>query len=104
MYEGAVMQTFGAGANEIQRDIIARRGLALPLFRPFAEVSRARKVEAQSNDILLTLMLYDCVEKIESHVVLFHDALTTLYPDGRRINRVIRLYYAPLRRCLSMGK
>ena len=28
--EGAVMQTFGAGANEIQRDIIARAGLGLP--------------------------------------------------------------------------
>lgn len=28
--EGAVMQTFGAGANEIQRDIVARRGLGLP--------------------------------------------------------------------------
>jgi hypothetical protein len=28
--EGAVMQTFGAGANEIQRDIIARRALHLP--------------------------------------------------------------------------
>jgi hypothetical protein len=30
MSEGAIMQTFGAGANEIQRDIIARRGLRLP--------------------------------------------------------------------------
>ena len=28
--EGAVMQTFGAGANEVQRDIVARRGLGLP--------------------------------------------------------------------------
>jgi 3-oxocholest-4-en-26-oyl-CoA dehydrogenase alpha subunit len=28
--EGAIMQTFGAGANEVQRDIVARRGLALP--------------------------------------------------------------------------
>jgi 3-oxocholest-4-en-26-oyl-CoA dehydrogenase alpha subunit len=27
--EGAVMQTFGAGANEVQRDIVARRGLGL---------------------------------------------------------------------------
>ena len=27
--EGAVMQTYGAGANEIQRDIMARRGLGL---------------------------------------------------------------------------
>ncbi len=28
--EGAVMQTFGAGANEVQRDIVARRALRLP--------------------------------------------------------------------------
>ena len=53
------------------------RGRALPLFRRLIEASRAKAVEAQSNDILLTLMLYDCAERIESHVVLFHDALTT---------------------------
>jgi GNAT superfamily N-acetyltransferase len=55
----------------------AHRGRALPLFRRFVEASGARAVETQSNDILLTLMLYDCVEEIESHVVLFHDAITT---------------------------
>src|SRR5262245_59272434 len=54
-----------------------RRGRALPLFGRLIEASRARAVEAQSNDVLLTLMLYDCAERIESHVVLFHDALTT---------------------------
>src|SRR5688572_32435514 len=48
------------------------RGRALPLFRRFTEASRAKAVEAQSNDILLTLMLYDCAERIESHVILFH--------------------------------
>lgn len=53
------------------------RGLALPLFRRFVEVSQARSVEVQTNDILLTLMLYDCAETIESTVILFHDALTT---------------------------
>jgi GNAT superfamily N-acetyltransferase len=53
------------------------RAVALPLFRRLAEESRARRVEAQSNDILLTLMLYDCVEEIQSHVVLFQDGLTT---------------------------
>lgn len=59
------------------------RGRALPLFRRFAEVSRARSVEVQTNDKLLTLMLYDCAENIESNVILFHDALTTnlVVPD-----------------------
>src|SRR4029077_9879567 len=53
------------------------RGLALPLFRRFAQVSQAKSVEVQTNDKLLTLMLYDCADKIESNVVLFHDAITT---------------------------
>src|SRR4051812_10653061 len=35
------------------------RGLALPLFRRFVAASRARSIEVQSNDLLLTLMLYD---------------------------------------------
>ena len=34
-------------------------------------------IEVQSNDILSTLMLYDCASGIESNVVLFHDAITT---------------------------
>jgi len=53
------------------------RGMALPLFRRFIEASLARAVETQSNDLLLTLMLYDCAQNIESHVILFHDAFTT---------------------------
>ncbi|HEU0006272.1 MAG TPA: GNAT family N-acetyltransferase [Terriglobia bacterium] len=54
-----------------------QRGFALPLFRQLAAVSKARRIEAQTNDILLTLMLYDCASKIESDTVLFHDAFTT---------------------------
>src|SRR3954465_7254566 len=54
-----------------------QRGRALPLFHPLLAASGAKAVEAQSNDILLTLTLYDCVDRIESHVVLFRDALTT---------------------------
>jgi len=53
------------------------RRFALPLFRRLAEISQARSVEVQTNDTLLTLMLFDCAEKIESNVILFHDALTT---------------------------
>ena len=55
-----------------------RRGFALPLFRQLAAVSQARTIEAQTNDILLTLMLYDCAtSKIQSDTVLFQDAFTT---------------------------
>ena len=60
------------------------RGSALPLFRRFVEVSGARSVEVQTNDILLTLLLYDCAEKIESDVILFHDAFTTKLFRPRR--------------------
>jgi GNAT superfamily N-acetyltransferase len=55
----------------------AHRAAALPLFRQLAAVSQARSVEAQTNDVLLTLMLYDCAGKIESETVLFQDAFTT---------------------------
>jgi GNAT superfamily N-acetyltransferase len=53
------------------------RAAALPLFRQFAAASRARSIEVQSNDPLLTLMLYDCADAIKSERILFHDALTT---------------------------
>jgi GNAT superfamily N-acetyltransferase len=53
------------------------RGAALSLFRRFAEASRAKSIETQTNDVLLTLMLYDCASRIERHAVLFHDAFTT---------------------------
>jgi GNAT superfamily N-acetyltransferase len=55
----------------------AYRGSALPLFRRLIEVSRARRIVAQTNDVLLTLMLYDCAGEITSDTVVFADALTT---------------------------
>ncbi len=68
----------------------SQRGSALPLFRRFAEVSRARSIEVQTNDTLLTLMLYDCAERIESNVILFHDAITTnLSMPGVIFRRVV---------------
>lgn len=72
------------GVGDSPRDVIVEfyvlpihRAAALPLFRQLAAVSRARSIEAQTNDILLTLMLYDCAESLESETVLFHDAFTT---------------------------
>jgi GNAT superfamily N-acetyltransferase len=53
------------------------RASALPLFHQLAIVSHARMAEAQTNDLLATLMVYDCVNPIESSVILFHDAITT---------------------------
>ncbi len=57
--------------------IPAHRGSALPMFRRLIETSQARRIEAQTNDVLLTLMLYDCASEITSDTVVFHDALTT---------------------------
>jgi GNAT superfamily N-acetyltransferase len=53
------------------------RGHALPLFRRLIDVSQARRVMCQTNDVLLTLMLYDCASEIQSDTVVFHDAVTT---------------------------
>jgi GNAT superfamily N-acetyltransferase len=55
----------------------AHRGSALPMFRQLVATTRARRIETQTNDVLLTLMLYDCATGITSDRVLFHDALTT---------------------------
>jgi GNAT superfamily N-acetyltransferase len=53
------------------------RGSALALFRQFASASQAKSAEVQTNDTLLTLMLFDCAVQIESNTILFHDALAT---------------------------
>jgi GNAT superfamily N-acetyltransferase len=60
----------------------ARRA-ALPLFRQLAKTSGARRVEAQTNDLLLSLMLYDCAVDVSSDRILFADAALTVYapPD-----------------------
>jgi GNAT superfamily N-acetyltransferase len=53
------------------------RGTSLHLFRRLIEVSQAKNIEAQTNDILLTLMLFDCATTIERHAVVFRDGFTT---------------------------
>ena len=55
----------------------ALRGSALPMFRQLVKTSDARRIEVQSNDVLLTLMLYDCATGITSDTIVFHDRLTT---------------------------
>jgi GNAT superfamily N-acetyltransferase len=61
----------------------AYRGSALPLFRQLIANSGARRITAQTNDLLLTLMLYDCARDITSDTVLFHDfTMTSLDVPG----------------------
>jgi GNAT superfamily N-acetyltransferase len=67
----------------------ACRGSALPIFRRLIEASRARRIQAQTNDVLLTLMLHDCAIDITSETIVFNDALTTnLAVPGARFREV----------------
>lgn len=76
---GFVMGYHGEPKDMIQEYYVlpAYRGSALPMFRRLIASSRARRIEAQTDDILLTLMLYDCATAITSDRIVFHDALTT---------------------------
>jgi len=57
---------------------------ASPLFEQLISVSRARYIECQSNDHLLSTMLYEFSQDIRSDVVLFEPRSTTEYkiPDS----------------------
>lgn len=72
------------GAPRESRDVVKefyvlphRRGAALPLFRQLVAASGARTIEAQTNDVLLSLMLFDCAVDLVSETILFADAATT---------------------------
>jgi len=55
----------------------AFRRQVLPLFRELATVAGARWIEAQTNDRLLSLMLFDCATELASETILFADGGTT---------------------------
>lgn len=55
----------------------AHRGDALPLFRALVAASGARRIEAQTNDALLLLMLLDCATDVSSETILFADGVAT---------------------------
>lgn len=66
------------------------RGAALPLFRRLVAVSGAERAEAQTNDVLLSLMLHDCATDVTSDTILFTDAATTAHPaPGVTVRRVL---------------
>ncbi|MBI1930866.1 GNAT family N-acetyltransferase [Candidatus Poribacteria bacterium] len=60
------------------------KALAVPVFRQLLDTSQATKIQAQTNDVLLMLMLYDFATEITGDTILFHDARTTnlSVPDG----------------------
>ena len=53
------------------------RAAACHLFRRFVEAAGAKSIEAQTNDTLLTMMLFDCAVGLKSETILFRDAHTT---------------------------
>jgi GNAT superfamily N-acetyltransferase len=57
--------------------IPAFRKLASLLFSQLLAASRARYIECQSNDVLLTSMLYEFARNINANVVLFEDHAVT---------------------------
>lgn len=66
-----------------------RRGWAVPLFRALVEESGARRIKAQTNDRLLTLMLFDCGSALRREKILFEDgAATALAAPDVRLRRV----------------
>jgi GNAT superfamily N-acetyltransferase len=88
---GFVMGYRGEPKDMIQEFYVlpAYRGSALAMFRRLIEISQARRIEVQTNDVLLTLMLYDCATAITSDRIVFHDALTTnLDVPGATFRRV----------------
>jgi GNAT superfamily N-acetyltransferase len=88
---GFVMGYRGEPKDLVQEFYVlpALRGSALPMFLELIAVTGARRIEAQSNDILLTLMLYDCATEIASDRIVFHDALNTnLIAPGATVREV----------------
>ena len=60
---------------------LVHRSAARPLFRALVARSGARRIDAQTNDVLLTLRLFDAGEAIESPTILFAAAVTTTLPN-----------------------
>jgi GNAT superfamily N-acetyltransferase len=83
---GAVSNRYDKGRIIEFYVVPAERARAAPLFRELLAVSAATHIEAQTNNPLLLLMLYDCAKNIKAENYLFADAhLTHLAcPAGAR--------------------
>lgn len=74
------------GPREIIKEFYVRpayRAAGLPLSHGLVAATGARWIEAQTNDVFLTLILFDCAVDLASERILFADALTTNHvPPG----------------------
>jgi GNAT superfamily N-acetyltransferase len=69
--------------KDIVKELFVRpefRGAALPLLRQLIAGSGAQRIDAQTNDVLLSLMLFDCARDLTSETILFADAVKTMLP------------------------
>jgi GNAT superfamily N-acetyltransferase len=65
------------------------RSRAFDFFRTLLDISGAVMVETQTNDALMTVMLYAFGQTIANESILFHDRLTTAHaPTGAVFRRV----------------
>jgi GNAT superfamily N-acetyltransferase len=74
---GAVSNKYDKGRLTEFYTLPQARSLALPMFRELLNASQAAHVEAQTNNPLMLLMLYDCAKNITAENILFHDAFAT---------------------------
>jgi GNAT superfamily N-acetyltransferase len=79
-------------ARDILKEFFVRpddRRHALPLLHELIAVSGARRIEAQTNDVLLALMTYDCAVDLTSDTILFADSATTSHAPPNAVLRRI---------------
>jgi GNAT superfamily N-acetyltransferase len=78
-------------AKDVIKEFYVRarnRAEALPLFQELARTGAAAWVEAQTNDTLLSLMLYDTAADVTSEIILFHDAVSTSHDPPGLLRRI----------------
>ena len=54
-----------------------RRQIAVPMCQELLAVSRATHIEAQTNNPLMVLVLFDCAKNVKAENVLFADAFSS---------------------------
>jgi len=65
------------------------RARVFELFSALLDASGAAKIEVQSNDPLVTVMLHTFAQNVSSESILFHDKITTAHaPSGAVVRRV----------------
>jgi len=74
---GAVSNKYDKGRLTEYYTLPHARRLALPMFRELLAACQATHIEAQTNNPLMLLMLYDCAKNITAENILFHDAFAT---------------------------